>query len=71
MDLHPEELLDTECFGAEAARLERHARACTACRFEIAVRLDFQADLQPEPVPDSSKQFDTRRTEHRNRAGTL
>ena len=48
--LHPEELLDRAARGAlvgtDRARLDAHLAACTACRLELALRDDFQDELE-------------------------
>lgn len=53
--LHPEELFDKlvdgSLSGAEAERLRAHLAECSVCRFELAVRGDFEADLQKVPAP--------------------
>jgi TolA-binding protein len=53
--LHPEDLFDKlsngSLSGAEAERLRSHLAECSVCRFELAVRGDFQTDLQKVPAP--------------------
>jgi TolA-binding protein len=48
-DLHPEELLDRARLGtitaAERALLDAHVVRCPACRMELALHHDFQAEL--------------------------
>jgi TolA-binding protein len=50
VDLHPEELLDKHARGAlsetERARLATHVATCSVCRFELAVRVDLELDVQ-------------------------
>lgn len=77
--LHPEELFDKlvdgSLSGAEAERLRAHLADCAVCRFELAVRGDFQADLQkpaallplqasapaPAPLAPERRRFGSRR----------
>jgi TolA-binding protein len=53
--LHPEELFDKladgSLSGGDAERLRSHLAECSVCRFELAVRGDFQTDLQKVPTP--------------------
>ncbi len=53
--LHPEELFDKlvdgSLSGAEAERLRAHLADCSVCRFELAVRGDFEADRHKPPAP--------------------
>lgn len=53
--LHPEELFDKlvdgSLSGPEAERLRAHLAECSVCRFELAVRGDFDADLHKPVAP--------------------
>jgi TolA-binding protein len=48
VDIHPEELIDKlqagELNSAERERLDAHLEQCSACRFEIGVRVDLAQD---------------------------
>ena len=59
VDWHPEELLDKHYAGAlghdERDALERHAATCSACRLELMLEDDFEAELASAgPLPGIS-----------------